>query len=91
MAERMQMAHGQAGTADQIAVDADAVELGGGRTDGDDGLAVYPPTAFAGDMHLISIRPDVSNEYRNLAENPADQRGDVAAYPARDGERGDPQ
>ena len=46
-----------------------------------DGLAVYPPKAFAGDMHLISIRPDESGEYRNLAENPADQRGEVEAYP----------
>ena len=46
-----------------------------------DGLAVYPPKAFAGDMHLISIRPDASGEYRNLAENPADQRGEVEAYP----------
>ena len=46
-----------------------------------DGLAVYPPEAFAGGMHLVSIKPDVSNEYRNLAENPADQRGGVAAYP----------
>ena len=32
-------------------------------------------------MHLISIRPDESGEYRNLAENPADQRGEVEAYP----------
>ena len=46
-----------------------------------DGLAVYPPQAFSGEMHLISIKPDRENEYRNLAENPADQRGDVAAYP----------
>lgn len=46
-----------------------------------DNLAVYPPRAFAGEMHLISIRPDASNEYRNLARNPADQRGDVTAYP----------
>lgn len=46
-----------------------------------DGLAVYPPMAFAGDMHLISIKPDASGEYRNLAENPADQRGEVEAYP----------
>lgn len=45
------------------------------------GLAVYPPKAFAGDMHLISIKPDASGEYRNLAENPADQRGEVEAYP----------
>ena len=46
-----------------------------------DGLAVYPPRAFAGDMHLISIKPDAGGEYRNLAENPADQRGEVEAYP----------
>ena len=46
-----------------------------------DGLAVYPPMAFQGKKHLISIRPDESNEYRNLACNPADQRGDVQAYP----------
>ena len=46
-----------------------------------DGVAVYPPDAFAGGMPLVSIKPDVSNEYRNLAENPADQRGGVAAYP----------
>ena len=46
-----------------------------------DGLAVYPPRAFSGAMHLISIKPDRENEYRNLAENPADQRGDTAAYP----------
>ena len=46
-----------------------------------DGLAVYPPQAFGGDMHLISIRSAAGNPYRNLAENPADQRGDVAAYP----------
>ena len=46
-----------------------------------DGLAVYPPMAFAGNMHLMSIKPDESSEYRNLAENPADQRGEVEAYP----------
>lgn len=46
-----------------------------------DGLAVYPPMAFQGKKHLISIRPDESNEYRNLACNPADQRGEVRAYP----------
>ena len=46
-----------------------------------DNLAVYPPGAFSGDLHLISIRPDASNEYRNLARNPADQRGNVTAYP----------
>ena len=46
-----------------------------------DGLAVYPPSAFAGDLHLISIAPDAGRDYRNLAANPADQRGDVTAYP----------
>ena len=43
--------------------------------------AVYAPGAFTGDMHVCSIRPDAHLGYRNLAENPADQRGDVAAYP----------
>lgn len=46
-----------------------------------DNLAVYPPQAFAGDLHLMSICPDERNDYRNLACNPADQRGDVTAYP----------
>lgn len=46
-----------------------------------DGLAVYPPMAFRGKKHLLFIRPDESNEYRNLACNPADQRGEVRAYP----------
>lgn len=46
-----------------------------------DNPAVYPPQAFAGELHLMSIRPDVCNDYRNLARNPADQRGDVTAYP----------
>ncbi|MBE5798479.1 MAG: carbohydrate-binding protein [Clostridiales bacterium] len=46
-----------------------------------DNPAVYAPGAFAGDMHLCSIRPDEDNGYRNLARNPADQRGDVTCYP----------
>ena len=46
-----------------------------------DNLAVYPPQAFAGSVHLISVVPDDAREYRNLARNPADQRGEVDAYP----------
>ncbi len=46
-----------------------------------DGLSVYPPGAFQGEAHLLWLRPDEGNEYRNLALNPADQRGDVSAYP----------
>ena len=46
-----------------------------------DGLAVYPPHAFAGEGHLLSIRPDEANEYRNLAANPAVQRCGVLALP----------
>lgn len=46
-----------------------------------DGLAVYPPHAFEGNAHLITLRPVTDNPYRNLAENPADQRGEVTAYP----------
>lgn len=43
--------------------------------------AVYAPGAFTGDMHLITIRPDTDRGYRNLARNPADQRGEVTCYP----------
>ena len=46
-----------------------------------DNLQVYVPGAFTGDMHLASIRPACGNAYRNLAENPADQRGAVTAFP----------
>ncbi len=46
-----------------------------------DNPVVYAPGAFTGDMHLCSIRPDTDNSYRNLARNPADQRGDVTCYP----------
>ena len=43
--------------------------------------AVYAPGSFEGEMHLCSIKPDEDNSYRNLARNPADQRGDVTCYP----------
>ena len=46
-----------------------------------DGLAVYPPGAFTGEGHLLFIRPDDDNAWRNLACNPADQRGATDAYP----------
>lgn len=46
-----------------------------------DGLQVYAPGAFTDSMHLVSVRPALGNPYRNLAENPADQRGTVQAYP----------
>ncbi len=48
---------------------------------GGDGLAVYAPGAFRSEAHLISIRPDEGREARNMAANPADQRGEVSAYP----------
>jgi len=41
----------------------------------------YPPFAFQGEYHLLSILEDTANEYRNLACNPADQRHDSGAYP----------
>lgn len=41
----------------------------------------YPPFAFQGDNHLITLKEDTGNEYRNLACNPADQRYDSGAYP----------
>lgn len=43
--------------------------------------AVYAPGSFEGEMHLCSIREDKDNSYRNLARNPADQRGEVTCYP----------
>lgn len=46
-----------------------------------DNLTVYAPGAFAGDKHLLGLTAVLGNEYRNLAANPADQRGDVTAYP----------
>ena len=46
-----------------------------------DGLKAYPPCAFQGRQHVISLRPDPHRGYRNLAQNPADQRGEVTAYP----------
>lgn len=42
---------------------------------------VYPPFAFAGEQHVISLKPDTRRGYRNLALNPADQRGETQAYP----------
>lgn len=44
----------------------------------------YAPNAFQGDRHLVSARLLTDEEihaYRNIAENPADQRGDVLAWP----------
>jgi hypothetical protein len=41
----------------------------------------YPPFAFQGEYHLLSILEDTENEIRNLASNPADQRHDSGAYP----------
>lgn len=43
--------------------------------------ASYPPFAFQGDRHLITLKADTSNEYRNLARNPADQRHESGAFP----------
>ncbi len=48
---------------------------------GGDGLAVYAPGTFLAGRHVISLREDASNERRNLALNPIDQRGAVQAYP----------
>ncbi len=46
-----------------------------------DNLLVYPPYAFQGDKHIITVAQAEGNDYRNLALNPADQRGAVTAYP----------
>lgn len=48
--------------------------------DGDNPV-VYPPAAFVGEKHVIAIWPAEGNEYRNLAMNPADQRGEGTVYP----------
>lgn len=50
----------------------------------DEATRAHPPIAFAGDSHLITARMASDAEifaYRNVAENPADQRGEVSAYP----------
>ena len=44
----------------------------------------HPPQAFSGDRHVISARAATAHEaaeYRNVALNPADQRGETDAYP----------
>jgi hypothetical protein len=46
-----------------------------------DGPAPYPPGAFQGDRHLLSLSADESDERRNLAVNPLDQREASGAYP----------
>lgn len=46
-----------------------------------DGLRPYPPGCFGGELHLLSLSGDSGNEYRNLAANPLDQRGEVQAFP----------
>ena len=46
-----------------------------------DGPDAYPPGAFLGDEHVLSLRPDPRRGCRNLALNPLDQRGETAAYP----------
>ena len=47
-------------------------------------MRAYPPNAFQGSNHLIIAEVMTEEEvqtYRNIAENPVDQRGDVTAYP----------
>lgn len=46
-----------------------------------DNRKVYAPGAFGGETHLLSIRVDEESGTYNLACNPADQRGEVSAYP----------
>jgi hypothetical protein len=41
----------------------------------------YPPFAFQGEDHLLTLAEDAGNEYRNLACNPADQRLESGAFP----------
>lgn len=44
-------------------------------------LRGYPPYAFLGDRHLITLSNAEPGAYRNLAYNPADQRHNSGAYP----------
>lgn len=49
-----------------------------------DACRAYPPGAFLGSSHLVRAWLPTEEELyrrRNLAHNPADQRGDVQAYP----------
>ncbi len=47
-------------------------------------MRAYPPIAFQGPKHVISacrMTEEEIHAYRNIALNPVDQRGDVAAWP----------
>ncbi len=47
-------------------------------------MRAYAPNAFQGPKHVVSARAMTDEEihaYRNVALNPADQRGDVTAWP----------
>ena len=47
-------------------------------------MRAYPPNAFQGPKHVITARLMTEEEihsYRNIAENPVDQRGDVTGWP----------
>lgn len=46
-----------------------------------DGLNAYPPYAFQGDRHVLSMRPCKDWKGGNLALNPVDRRGASEAYP----------
>lgn len=41
----------------------------------------YPPLAFQGERHLITLATDAANERRNIALNPLDQHGETGVYP----------
>jgi hypothetical protein len=54
-----------------------------GREVHEEGRA-YPPEAFAGERHTLTVRPlapDELAEYRNLAHNSLDLRGDTTFFP----------
>ena len=61
MPERMQMADGKTRAADEVAVDTDAVQLGGGGTDGDDGHVMTQALERFRQTGTF-IAPDVSGE-----------------------------
>lgn len=46
-----------------------------------DRLLPYPPFAFQGEHHILTLCEDTENEYRNIACNPVDLRAPSGAYP----------
>jgi len=46
-----------------------------------DNLKAYAPGSFMGEVHLLTVEADTSNEYRRISLYPIDQRREAGAYP----------